>query len=163
MPGRTYYLNVETGGKIYTATSMMKSFLRIDSISKIYNNEPYGAYHEAGYIITCHCSDATVDNFVAIFAKKNGRLSEEIYFLNGIFDSDIEEVYQEGDTAEVELCNLNEDIYHYYTIVNQISGADGNFFNMGKIPCNPVTNLSNGALGYFGVYPVDKSIMIIEE
>ena len=161
--GRTYSLNIIAEGKTYTAISEMQALIKIDSITSKFNDILFGPYEDEGYLITCHYSSDNPDSFVSLFTKKNNKRGDEIYLVNGLFGFQIEDVFQIGDKAIVELRHINEDVYHYYSTINKISGADKNPFNSGAIPTNPVSNISNGALGCFAVYPTSvKSITITD-
>ena len=62
-----------------------------------------------------------------------------------------------GDSIYVELHHLDEATYDYYTtLVEVINGG-------GMAPSNPITNISNGALGYFGAFSIDSDYIILEE
>lgn len=162
-PGTTYTLEVTAEGKSYSAVSIMRPHVEIDSLTYRYNDILWGPYDDEGYLLDCHISDANEDNYIALFVKKNGKRCDEIYFLNGLFGFQIEDVFQLEDEAEVELRNLTEEMYHYYSTINKISGADGNPLSGGGTPINPVSNISNGALGCFAVYPISvKNITIME-
>jgi hypothetical protein len=163
VPGREYYLTVKAEGQTYTAQSIMRPLVKIDSLTSRYNDIMSGAFDEEGYIVKCHYADSDDDSFIVLFSSKNGVPSEELFFSNGLFGSDIEEIYQIGDTAMVELRNVTEDIYHYYSTVNQISGSDDNPLNAGRVPTNPIGNISNNTLGYFGVFPISVESIIIKE
>lgn len=162
VPGREYTLKVTVDGNVYSATSHMKRAIEIDSLTYRYNDILFGPYEDEGYLIDCHYDADGNDDFIALFVKKNGKQSDEIYFSNGLFDFQIEDVFQIDDHAEVELRNFTEDMYHYFETVNKISGADGNPL-AGGTPINPISNFSNGALGCFAVYPVSVVEVVIEE
>lgn len=163
VPGREYTMDVRIGNETYSATSTMQPIIPIESITQKFNDILFGGIDEEGYLITCNYNDPTNNSFLAFFVKKNGTLADELYFSNGLFGVMIEDVYQAGDIAEVELRNLNEDVYHYYFTINGLAAEGGNPLESGKTPANPVSNISNGALGCFAVYSTSSAILTITE
>lgn len=63
------------------------------------------------------------------------------------------------DTVTVLLDAIGFNTYEYFRTINDAVGSGG----MGGTPYNPITNLSNNALGYFGAYARFSSSAIIRE
>ena len=68
------------------------------------------------------------------------------------------EVFQQSDTVVVELYTLDAQTFEYYNTLFQISG--GSEMMSFTTPANPNTNISNGALGYFGAYTISRDTII---
>lgn len=64
-----------------------------------------------------------------------------------------------GDTVVVELQSIGANTYEYYNTLNDTFDGGG----LGSTPYNPISNLDNGALGYFGAYSLSKTAVVIEE
>ena len=69
--------------------------------------------------------------------------------------------FQINDTVTVELLSLNKDTYDYYNTLIEGSSGPGGIMS-GSTPANPVSNISNGAMGYFGVYTNSSKTIIIQ-
>ncbi len=64
-----------------------------------------------------------------------------------------------GDTITVELLSIDKATYDYFNTLSDILTSDRAATSLS--PANPITNLSNGPLGYFVAYTVDtKSIVM---
>ncbi|MCG6186922.1 DUF4249 domain-containing protein [Maribellus maritimus] len=164
--GNGYTLDVEINNEIYTGSVEMPHKVTIDSISI----EPTPDYMEfsGGYIVNCHLQDsADVENYYRLKVSKLNETDPENVLC--VFDDafvDGNEIsmqwdnnqFFEQDTVVVELQTLAKSTYEYYRTLSSIfeSGMIGN-----ANPANPITNLSNGALGYFGAYTVSRDTIII--
>jgi hypothetical protein len=163
--GTEYKLEVEVEGESYAGTVKMPRKVSIDSLSF----EPTPEYMEftGGYLINCHLHDpAGVDNFYRLkVSKLNGPTEKIMYVFDDAFVDGNEismrwddEQFFENDTVVVELQTLAESTYDYDRTLSSL-------FEDGMIgsanPSNPVTNLSNGALGYFGAYTVSRDTIVI--
>jgi hypothetical protein len=68
-----------------------------------------------------------------------------------------------NDTAIVELLTLDKSTYDYYsTLSNVLTEGDTGPPMMMTTPANPNSNLSNGALGYFGAFAVRSDSIVIQ-
>ncbi len=63
-----------------------------------------------------------------------------------------------GDIVKIELQTTGFNTYEYFRTVNDAIGGGG----MGSTPYNPITNLDNDALGYFGAYNSSASEVVIQ-
>lgn len=166
-PGRKYTLNVLTGDSEYMAESRMTGPVKVDSIKAEYF--PGVGDRESGYYIHCFFNDPPdADNNYRLIVWKNGVMDQNLYlmddeFINGrpvdyyLYLS----LFQKGDTVNVGLATVDRPVYEYYnTLFNIIAQQGGN--NPAN-PANPKTNLSNGALGYFGALAIDRMDAILEE
>ncbi|QGY45707.1 DUF4249 family protein [Maribellus comscasis] len=167
--GREYTLEVEVDGEIYTGTVEMPYKVAIDSISI----EPTPDYMEfsGGYLVNCHLNDPEgIENYYRLIVSRIEQQSEPddiLYVYDDAFVDGNEismrwddEQFFEQDTVIVELQTLAESTYDYYRTLSSLfeSGMIGN-----ANPSNPITNLSNDALGYFGAYTVSRDTVIISE
>src|SRR5690606_8098805 len=171
--GRTYHLTVNFEGKTYTASSSIpEKKVLIDSL--VYEFEEESLFYEEGYYVTCYFSDIPeVRNFFRLNLFVNGapyqyevddnmvednnfNLIDDKFFQGNQLDWEFFSDLAAGDSVYVELHNLDEATYDYYTTLVEV--IDGG----GMAPSNPITNLSNDALGYFGAFSVDKASIVLE-
>lgn len=174
--GYTYNLTVAFEGEVYRASSTIPAnHIPIDSLA--YEFEEESVFNDEGYFVTSYFTDLPgVRNYFRLNIFVNGApylfendddefiednnfwLIDDKYFEGNQIDYDFPLTLVEGDSVYVELHNLDKSTYDYYiTLVQVIDGG-------GLAPSNPITNLSNNALGYFGAFSVDSaSIVVVEE
>ncbi len=63
-----------------------------------------------------------------------------------------------GDTVTVYLQSIDSTLYHYFRNLNQLLN-NGTF---SAAPANPVTNLSDGAMGYFNAFAVKSKMIVVK-
>ncbi len=163
--GETYTLTVKAEGKTYTATAEMKPPLKIDSLVAKYRTNPL-PYQDDGYDIICYLNDsADFNEYAKLDIYKNQRRSYEIYLFEDTYTDGTNfeykfynETFQINDTAAVLILGCDRSVYEYlYTYAEIVSE---NFHDSGT-PYNPVSNISNNALGYFGVFSVSGDFLIV--
>lgn len=169
MEGVGYILNVEIEGENYTGSVEMPHKVGIDSTS----TEPTPDYMEfsGGYLVSAHLSDpAAIKNYYRLkVSKMNDSTNQEkvLYVFDDAFVDGNKismqwdnEQFFEQDTVVIELQTLAKSTYDYYRTLSSLF-EDGMIGNAS--PSNPITNLSNGALGYFGAYTVSRDTLIISK
>jgi len=173
IPGRTYKLTVTAEENDYTASSTMPDAIPIDSLGYEYQTGGFGPGVGEGYRLHCHFIDrAGIPDYCRFKIYQNGQLLEG-YFLyedkytdgNHIDFSGFEEVFELNDTLRVELLTIDEATFDYYSTLKDViaNGGEGNPGpGAGGTPANPNTNLSNGALGYFGAFTIRTDTIIIQ-
>ena len=158
IPGRTYTLNVIAEGEEYIASSTMQQAVEIDSITYEYISGSFGPVEE-GYNLTCHYTPLDYDNTYCRFnVYCNGKLSNEYYLSSQVFDFGIEETFILNDSVKIELLVTDKAIHTYFFMLIEILESR----SMSGTPANPVSNLSNGALGYFSACTVRSDSVIIQ-
>ncbi len=150
IPGVKYTLEVVAGGKTYTASSIMPTPVRTDSINfkkiSIFGNESI-------YPSVYYNDPAQVQNQYRYIVKVNGVLTADQVnddrFSNGNATSDLITFegngVKVGDKTEIEIQCIDRNVFKYYFAISQIGGNGG----PPVAPSNPNTNLDNGALGIF--------------
>jgi hypothetical protein len=166
IPGRTYYLTVQADGNVYTAQSQMPNAVNIDSIS-------FNSINRLGEIIIIpapHYQDpANEDNYYRFLEYVDGNRSTSIFisndlFYNGQYVNESLRSFSDnlkiepGNTVEILMMTIDENVYNYFSSLSQISGGGGP--NQSGTPANPVTNLTGGALGYFSACAVQTRTTI---
>jgi hypothetical protein len=163
IPGTTYRLKVETEGQVYEASSRMPSSVNIDSIG-ISSGTFLGEEQKTVQIL--YTDPGSERNYYRFVLKVNGKPSKNIFtfddnFNNGksvtrdLFDFDLKA--ESGDRAEIEMQCVDPVIYRYWQGVDQNESRGG----ASTTPANPVSNLSNGALGYFSAHTRQNEVIVI--
>ncbi|MBK9389245.1 MAG: DUF4249 domain-containing protein [Bacteroidetes bacterium] len=163
-----YTLSVFSEGNKYVAEATIPQKVNIDSLNYKYN--PEGIFYDVGYVVSCHFSDPEeARNFYRLKTYSindiaKARNSKELYNDDVYNGNNVEllwsnNVYQPNDTVVVELYSLDEQTYDYYKTLFPISG--GAEMMSFTTPANPNTNISIGALGYFGAYSISRDTIII--
>lgn len=180
--GRTYVLNVAWNGKIYTATSTMPNKVLIDSVLYQLGGSGFGPGSGGPghgvpdtssikrYRITSKFLDIPgIENFYRMELSSNDSVEIDSTRIQILSDKlmDGQEMslsfntrLQPFDTVVVQLLCIDKAIYNFYNTLRAVVGESNPF--MSAPPANPVTNISNGGLGYFAAYPVSKKSVIIK-
>jgi hypothetical protein len=161
--GRTYTLSVNVDGKTYKATSTMPRAVLIDTIymkKSIFGNTKMIAldfmnfpYRENYYHIV-HFINGVQDPGFNIFNDNTNQVERISYsFMN---PANATPKLVNGDKIEVWLECIDKGVYEYYRTANRDGGRSAS-------PANPVSNISNGALGYFSASSVRKGVFIYHQ
>jgi len=164
----SYSLYILSEGVEYVAEATVPQEVKIDSLTCNFN--PESIFYEVGFVVSCHFSDPDESsNFYRLKTynindKLKARYSKELSNDDFFDGNKVEwrwsnEVYQQNDTVVVDLYSLDEHTYDYYKTLFPISG--GAEMMSFTTPANPNTNISNGALGYFGAYTISRDTIII--
>jgi hypothetical protein len=167
-PNINYTLNILSEGDRYVANATIPQKVNIDSITCQYNSK--SIMYEVGYVVSCHFSDP--EEFRNFYRLKTYNISDRTKAKNSkdLYNDDLfngnnvelpwsYDVYQQFDTVVVELYTLDVQTYNYYKTLFPISGG-AEMMSL-STPANPNTNISNGALGYFGAYTISRDTIII--
>ncbi len=171
IPGRTYSLMVLYENRKYTASSTMFSHVDMDAL-KLEKSQSqgfgFGGNGKNGVRIDIHCifKDPVEKNFYRIKFYTNDSINLENYrliddqYINGkLIDLPVGRV-KVGDVVRVELISLDKSTYEYYRTLRDLLHTNPIF---GSTPANPNTNLTNGALGYFGACAISGETIIITD
>ncbi len=171
----TYSLEVVYEGNNYSGSEYLPSKVAIDSLS--YEEIPKNAgpppeeSENKIYNIYCNFNDPPDnDDYYRFIILINGEESESRGGNYNITDDQLFDGqhvkyaiwYVEAapqDTITIIMDAIGFNTYEYYRTLNDALSSGG----MGGTPFNPISNLSNDALGYFGAYSRDKSSIILEE
>jgi hypothetical protein len=172
--GKSYSVKVVYDEKEYTASSTIQdTSIPIQSIT--YTFEEESLFTEEGYYITAFFADPIDEvNFYRLKVFVNGEpyffeeddnlrkddnfwLINDQFFNGKIMDFEFPHKLKVGDRVDVELHQVDQATYDYYRTLVELMGFGG------VAPSNPLTNWSNGALGYFGAISVTYASVVIEE
>lgn len=161
----TYILSVTAGGISYTASSTMPAAVHIDSITFVNNpdtknknaidavvnfQDPPGLGNDYHFIETVNGNRVP-----GIFVFED-RLSDGKYIRQTLYNDT--STLHTGQNLKVEMDCVDKNIYNYYFSLFQVTGSNG--FQSAS-PANPVSNLSNGALGYFSAHTVSFRSLVV--
>ena len=163
-----YTLSILSEGEKYDAYATIPQKVSIDSLTCKYY--PKSIIYDVGYVVSCHFTDpGEFRNYYRVKTynindRTKAKNSKDIYNDELCNGNHVEwtwsyEVYQQSDTVVVELYTLDVQTFDYYKTLFQISG--GSEMLSFTTPANPNTNISNGALGYFGAYTISRDTIII--
>jgi hypothetical protein len=161
VPGRTYYLNVTANGENYTAQSTLPSLVTLDTLlldsSSLFGPMTY-------FVIPIYFDPlGKGNNYRCIESINNERVEGSFLFnddfsdglMNGQPIFSFSDSLGTGDTIAVELQCIAKPVYLYFFSLEQTtSGQSG-------APANPVSNISNGALGYFSAHTSRAKYIVI--
>jgi hypothetical protein len=158
IPGRTYTLKVISENIEYTGSSTMYSRVGIDSVNftkSISQHFDFGGdnMNELQVDLNCYFRDPVEKNFyrLKVFINDSARVDNyRLYddqYTNGMEIGLRASHARSGSTYRLELYSLDSKTYGYYRTLEDLLNNNPIF---GSTPANPNTNLSNGALGYFG-------------
>lgn len=171
-PGCTYTLLVDAGGKKYTASSVMPDSVAIDSLVQPPGPDVYDYPNNLmNYsVLTTFLDPPSHGNYYGMRMYKNGRLIRDLTrdplisdrLTNGLYQrptlSDI--ALQPNDTVRVDLVAIDRAGYEFYnTLQHAFNSGTGSPFS--SPPENPVSNISNGAIGYFGAYAITSKTIVL--
>jgi hypothetical protein len=164
-PERTYTLSVKTNNGFFKASSYMPEPVTIDSLKVEYFAGTHFA--DAGYYIILYFTDPPgKGNYYRIRLFKGDQAGTTIYVVNDqLIDGNqinlflFGSAYVAGDTAVAELQSIDEQVYQYLLTLSEVSASSPS--SSTSTPANPVTNISGGALGYFGAIAITRDTVII--
>jgi len=166
-PGTTYSLTVTVDNHIYQGTSYMPTPVPVDSLGQGYFAGT--RFADAGYYVILYFTDpAGVSNYYRIRLYKGDQAGTVIYVLDDqLIDGNevnlmlFGSAYQEGDTAIVELQSIDEQVYRFLLTLANVNASSPS--GSETTPANPETNLSGGALGYFGALALSRDTIVLHK
>ena len=181
--GMVYTLSIDYNGKNYTSVSSIPEPVSLDSLWFIRRTP-----QENRGIIWARLSDPPeIYNAYRIFTKRLGRDEKYIpvwgstfedrffdgknfdfYFYRGIkansedpSDNNSERsFFREGDTIVVKFCSIDQDVFMFIRGLETAVSNNGNPF---AAPLTITSNISGGALGYWGGYGAAYDTIIANE
>lgn len=172
-PGKTYTLNISSGGKFYEASCYLNYCPPIDSINfGYYDLSAYDIIDSSAYVLLSALEPTTPDNYYMWNVYRNETLEtdtiNEVYFsddvfINGAYMSDVEVGWVRkvdiGDTITLEMLAITKEYYNY--VYQLLSVTDWNMGPFGGPPANPNGNIvevnnndnnNDDPLGFFLAY-----------
>jgi hypothetical protein len=172
VPGRTYTLRVAAEGREWTAVSSMPQKALIDSMYDDPSRNPKGERITNMYMLWD--DPPTAGNYYRLDVRvRDGLLPDSLgnvrYRLyTDKFTNGIRAAYRvrfgrnamPGDTVRVDLLAIDKAAYDYFRTLNTTIATDRSPTSLS--PANPVTNLTNGALGFFMACTMDSRMILLK-
>lgn len=173
-----YSLKIVAEGKEYTATTTIPEITR--RIDSLFWKKAPGSNDTTKAVVMVRATDKPgFGDYIRYFTKRN---SEPFYpAINSVFDDQIIDgisyevevergvdrtrelpdgftLFDKGDTVTLKLCQIDKATFDFWRTMEFSYANIGNPFGS---PTKVMSNISNGALGYFGGYaPQFKTIII---
>ena len=152
--GNTYFLRVEHQGKIYVAKSFMQPLNPIDSITYRYEDGA-DTFDDPGYYAAFYFQEkpGKGDNYRFMFYI-NGQRQDDITIINdeiydgNYADADVGITLEQNETLSMEMYSVDKPGYDFWIGFQTLFYQGGSPFDVP--PANAPSNISNGAIGYFG-------------
>ncbi|HEY4967781.1 MAG TPA: DUF4249 domain-containing protein [Puia sp.] len=149
--GHTYQLSVSVNGQTFTASSTMPNLVAFDSLT-FYSSSTFGT--DRTNAVANFQDPASVANYYTFTEYVNGRqndqtfnfsdrLSDGLYIRRQLFNDST--YIQSGSTVNVDMHCVDQAVWSYFNTLGQAKGNNSQSVS----PANPVSNISNKALGYF--------------
>ena len=168
-PGDEFKLMVEVDGVDYSASSTVKPPVEIDSVS--YTYYAGDSFFRPGYRFNVSFYDPPEKrNYYRIRVYKNrylfNRPNDLVVFDDTDMDGSLINVrlhsqyyVEKGESIVLELMSIDRWSWEYFTSLREIVNAGPG----SPAPANPVSNFSNGAMGYFYAWSYSRKTVIIEK
>jgi hypothetical protein len=161
--GYPYKLNVTALGKNYSAQVMLPNPVPIDTVyfaPSINYKDSLNAFIE-------FIDPLNEENYYRLKLFRNRRMPADEYFLITDSGSDGQRLlvpvysreFAPGDTVLVQMDNLERNTWLYFKGLSEIVEEGFN----AQAPGNPPSNITGGALGYFGAWGVSRYRRIIPD
>jgi len=166
IPGRTYSLTVKSNNTVYSAISTMPSPVPIDTL--IIKNR-FGSKDKV--LSVSFFDPVGITNYYRILEKittalpAHGRIILPVLgtlMTDGLLDGTRINLLafnqpdlNTGDTVLVSIQCIDKEVYNYFQSALQTG-------NMTTTVSNPVTNITNGALGFFSAYAVRYKTILVQ-
>ena len=173
--GRTYHLKIVAEGLTYEAFSYLPDPVILDSVvsQKITAAGPHKKESNESYYLKCFFNDPPGStDFYRIETVVAGTDTLASYYQ--IYSDEVTDgqkiayplqrpTFNPGDIATVELYHINTVNYDYYKTANNIlRNKKGPMASASAPQANPLTNISGGALGYFGTFAVSMQTVVVK-
>ena len=168
IPNNTYNINIQIENETITGSSFLPPFIILDSLT--YTYESPSIISNGGYIVYAEFNDPIEqDNYYRLRVTKNGELNDkprQMVLFNDKFSNGSHikipyylNSYDLGDEIKLELISIDKDVYRYYETLFDATVYSG---PNDAAPSNPESNLSDNAIGYFGLYSVSSKTILIQ-
>lgn len=169
-PGKTYSLQVNFSGEIFTASSTMPQKIHMDTLftsseilfgetrklANIAYQDPPGKGNCYRYVQYIN-GKKTKPIFVNNDDYSDGKYVETKLWYLVDDDENKDEEIKSGDTVRIDMLCIDPAVYKYWFSIFQ--SATGN--SQSASPANPVTNIKGGALGYFSAQTMQTRSVVV--
>jgi uncharacterized protein DUF4249 len=151
--GRTYNLTVIANGQTYTSSSTIPSAITFDTLEVIQRINSFR--HDTSLTAQAGFQDpGVILNYYRFIETRNDTLLSDIHVLDNEYTSGhfIDYIIRTdtslaiGDSVKIEMQCIDKGTYQYLNTFREASGSTN------VTPANPISNISNNALGYFSAH-----------
>lgn len=173
--GRTYHLKIVTEGLTYEAFSYLPYQVKLDSVvsQKITASGPHSKESSDSYYIKCFFNDPPVSSdfyrIESVVTNVDTLASYYQIYSDAVTDGQKiayplqRPTFNPGDTATIELYHINTVNYDYFKTANNIlRNKKGPMASASAPQANPLTNISGGAVGYFGTFAINRKKVVVK-
>lgn len=169
--GYTYNLKVINNGVTYAAQSIMPFQVSLDTLKYAVSTGPGGGIGggKTYDMIPVFDDPAGIENFYRFKVIKNSKPDNTIYLESDEFTDGKRSQHalfggaqsgiKYGDSVTLVMHCMEKQVYDYFFSLNQIAGQGP---SASATPANPVSNISNKALGYFSANTIQTKQLIIQ-
>ncbi len=168
-----YSLQVSVNGEEFSGSDYLPPSIPLDSIYYLVDDfgGPGQEEDPPQYRIQCTFTDPVdTANYYRFMSYVNGeridgdfspyRVTDDEFFDGNTITLGIRGIpAYPGDVVRIDLQSIGFNTYEYFRTLNDALSSGG----MGSTPYNPISNLDNGALGYFGAYSISSDSLVIQE
>jgi hypothetical protein len=170
IPGRTYTLSILINGKEYNAVSKMPYPVNINSATFESESLEFVGDEPHKHVTISFNDPADTDNyyrFVEIYS--NNRFSSVTVMSDRFRDGkEISRDVRIDFTSQIridrriliEMESIDKGTYDFFRTFHRVISGDG-LGILSASPSNPISNISNGALGYFSAYSATYKTVVI--
>jgi hypothetical protein len=162
--GHTYQLYVLSNGQEFTASSTMPMKVNLDSVT-FYSTDIFGTKSTSA--IANFQDPAGIANYYTFTEYVNGqaidqtfnfsdRLSDGKYIRRQLFNDS--SYINPGDQVTIEMHCVDNPVWQYFNTLGQAKGNNSQSIT----PANPLSNISNNALGYFSAQTTQSALSILQ-
>jgi hypothetical protein len=164
LSGHTYQLYVLSNGQTYSASSTMPAKVTLDSVTFSTTNI-FGTKSTSA--VANFQDPAGIANYYTFTEYVNGqaidqtfnfsdRLSDGKYIRRQFFNDS--SYINPGDQVSIEMHCVDNQVWQYFNTLGQAKGNNSQSIT----PANPLSNISNSALGYFSAQTVQSGLSILQ-
>jgi len=174
---RSYTIEILHDGKTYQGVSTLPAKTEIISIRYFKGETPTILNPNGEIVYTIQfefVDDPEVSNFYMVSFVREGKMIENRYFLftenitnggslekfGGNIFSFAESIFTTEGEVTVNLFSIDEPVYNYFMRLDDVLFWKRRV--MPPTPYNPVSNVDNGALGYFAAWGLDTKRVLLE-
>jgi len=180
--GHQYTLNISHAGKDYFATETLRDQLPFDTVGAVYNPGIAGFADAGYYLVEIAQESEAVGDYYQWKVYQNDTLLDDFYILDSdefadfsYFNRnfDISQATEDnlprpfpylmelGDTVVLEQMCISKNYFDFLFDIETQRNKAGSPFD--APPANPISNISNGAFGYFSVVnKISAEIVVVE-
>lgn len=166
--GVTYTLTLKIGAETFVANSTMPQKVALDTLIQVISSSSSGGGRgsfggpKIVEITPKYFDPADVQNYYQFVVTRNDTLLNDVFIRNDVgfngsaSDRPLQVAANPNDLVKVDMHCIDKPVYNYFFGLNE------NINQSSATPANPVSNINNGALGYFKAHTTQKQQILIK-